>query len=111
MENNLPVAMALIHPEFPDCPKPRRTGFRRVISENCELGKIIPGAVCPNKATELDHIWPVSLGGETRDSNRADLCSVCNRGKSNTPGYFPWTAEAPGWVIEKIFSIRGKIGM
>ena len=112
MRNNLPIAMALIHPEFPDCPRPRRSGFNRSLSEYCELGKIVPGAECPNPAEENDHIWPLSLGGLTIDSNRADLCTKCNRGKGSTVvGYFPWDGNTPGWAIEKIFEIRANIGL
>ncbi len=111
MGKNLPIAMALIHPEFPDCTVPSRRGFVRPGSDNCELGKIVPGAECPNRAEESDHIWPLSLGGSTIDSNRADLCRSCNRGKSSTVvGYFPWSGSTPGWALEKIFKIRGNIG-
>ena len=112
MGENLPIAMALIHPEFPDCDQPRRSGFTRSLSDNCQLGKIVPGADCPNPAEEKDHIWPLSLGGSTIDSNRADLCTNCNRGKGSTVvGYFPWTGKTPEWAIQKIFKIRSNIGI
>jgi hypothetical protein len=112
MKENLPIAMALIHPEFPDCGKPSRTGFIRSLSDNCQLGKIVMGAECLNPAEEKDHIWPLSLGGSTIDSNRADLCTNCNRGKGSTVvGYFPWTGKTPEWVIQKIFKIRSNIGI
>ena len=112
MEENLPIAMALIHPEFPDCSQPSRIGFTRSLSDDCQLGKIVTGAECPNRAEERDHIWPLSLGGSTIDSNRADLCAKCNRGKGSTVvGYFPWSEKTPGWAIEKIFKIRSNIGL
>jgi 5-methylcytosine-specific restriction endonuclease McrA len=42
---------------------------------------------------EIDHIWPVSLGGKNRDSfwkgNLALACRDCNRSKSNHVGD-PW---------------------
>jgi hypothetical protein len=109
---SLGIAMALIHPDFPDVIFEKRTGFRKPISNECELGKLVSGAKCPNSAFELDHIWPISLGGITEDRNRADLCRDCNRGKSNTiVGYFPWGGNIPNWVIEKIDIIRSGIGL
>lgn len=42
---------------------------------------------------EMDHIWPVSLGGRNRnsffDGNLALACQPCNRSKSNSVGH-PW---------------------
>lgn len=109
--DSLGIAMSLIHPDFPDVVTEKRTGFKKPISDSCELGKLVSGAICPNNAFELDHIWPISLGGITEDRNRADLCRDCNRGKSNTiVGYFPWDGNIPNWVIEKIDNIRRSIG-
>lgn len=111
MNNSIALAMILIHPDFPDVRQSKRSGFVKQREEKCELGKLISGAICPNKAEERDHIWPYSLGGITEDRNRADLCRACNRGKSNTVvAYFPWGDETPSWVIEKIESTRRRIG-
>ena len=111
IERNIGIAMILIHPEFKFINPIKRTGFIKRIAEKCELGKLVHGAICPNNAKEKDHIWPFSLGGETIDSNRADLCEYCNRGKSNTiVGYFDWGSSTPDWVIEKVDFIRRSIG-
>lgn len=111
LKKNIGTAMALIHNEFPDVQKLSRNGFVKTINENCELGKLVTGANCPNKAKEMDHIWPYSLGGISEDRNRADLCEYCNRGKSNAiVGYFPWDLETPEWVLERIELIRRRIG-
>lgn len=40
------------------------------------------GKTAPNIRIEVDHIKPVSLGGETNPSNLRVLCTICNRGKS-----------------------------
>ena len=106
------TAMVLIHPYFEDAGTPRRSGFKGPIASNCELGKLIHGAKCPNIAAEKDHIFPWSLGGLTMDANRADLCKSCNRGKSNTiVGYFPWGGDTPSWAVERIYKIRKSIGV
>ena len=111
IDNSISTAMILIHPDFPDVEEETRVGFKKKISIKCELGKLVIGAKCPNIAVELDHMWPISLGGVTDDRNRADLCKDCNRGKSNTiVGYFPWGETAPNWVIEKVQTIRRLIG-
>ena len=106
------IALSLIHPYFPDVSLDSRSGFVRLMSEKCELSKLVIGADCKNTAKEKDHIWPHSLGGGTIDANRADLCERCNRGKGATiVGYFPWSNNTPDWVIQKINSIRNNIGV
>jgi hypothetical protein len=111
MKSEIGICMVLIHPSFEDVGEKSRSGFKSHISGQCELGKLIHGAVCLNKATERDHIFPLSLGGITSDVNRADLCKSCNRGKSHTVvGYFPWHGETPDWVMEEIWKIRKNIG-
>ena len=37
----------------------------------------------PNLLLEIDHIIPVSKGGQTEEMNLQTLCWKCNRGKSN----------------------------
>ena len=111
LKSEIGIAMVLVHPSFEDVKEKSKSGFKANVSGICELGKLIHGAVCPNKAKERDHIFPWSLGGITSDVNRADLCETCNRGKSNTVvGYFPWNGETPAWVIEEIWNTRKYIG-
>ncbi len=111
LKSEIGIAMVLVHPSFEDVKEKSKSGFKANISGICELGKLIHGAVCPNKAKERDHIFPWSLGGITSDVNRADLCEACNRGKSNTVvGYFPWNGETPAWAIEEIWNTRKHIG-
>lgn len=43
------------------------------------------GQSAPNVLLEIDHIKPVSLGGETEILNLITACESCNRGKSNIP--------------------------
>ena len=111
IDSNIAIAMVLIHPSFEDVREKSRSGFKAHLSGLCELGRLIHGADCPNIAVEMDHIFPYSLGGVTRDVNRADLCKSCNRGKSNTVvGYFPWDGKVPDWVIEEVWATRKRIG-
>jgi hypothetical protein len=112
LKKDIGIAMALIHPDFPDIQKDSRNHFVKTMSSQCELGKLVKGAICPNRAKEKDHIWPFSLGGISIDVNRADLCEYCNRGKSNTiVGYFPWDSHTYDWVLEKIDFTRRRIGV
>jgi hypothetical protein len=111
LRNDVGAAMTLIHVDFPDIQKISRNGFVKTISDKCELGNLVTGAKCPNKAKEIDHVWPLSLGGISEDRNRADLCEYCNKGKSNTiVGYFPWDKKTPDWVLERIDFTRKSIG-
>lgn len=43
------------------------------------------GGKPPNVVLEIDHIDPVSLGGDNDINNLVTSCFDCNRGKSNTP--------------------------
>ncbi|MBF5091299.1 HNH endonuclease [Novosphingobium sp. NBM11] len=43
------------------------------------------GAHPPQVVLELDHVIPVSLGGEDDADNLVTSCFACNRGKSATP--------------------------
>jgi hypothetical protein len=113
LRKEISIAMILIHPEFPFVENTIRskTGFYSTSSSVCEIFKIIPGAKCSNIPTQVDHLWPFSHGGVNSDLNRADLCESCNRGKSNSVGYFYWDGEAPEWVLLEIDKIRRRIGV
>lgn len=41
------------------------------------------GAQPPGVVLELDHVHPVSLGGDSGEINLTTSCNVCNSGKSN----------------------------
>lgn len=43
------------------------------------------GASPPKVVLEVDHIIPVSTGGENNQENLVTSCFNCNRGKSNSP--------------------------
>lgn len=56
----------------------KRDGYKCVIcGRSAENGVIL----------EIDHIKPVSKGGDSDISNLQTLCMDCNRGKSNRPLY------------------------
>ncbi|WP_438297722.1 HNH endonuclease [Streptomyces sp. HUAS TT7] len=38
---------------------------------------------CGTEADEVDHIWPVSLGGPEHVSNLVAACGTCNRSKAD----------------------------
>lgn len=38
---------------------------------------------CPSPATELDHLTPLSRGGQDERTNVAPVCRGCNASKSN----------------------------
>lgn len=56
----------------------------------------------PEVELEVDHIWPVSLGGETEMMNLTTSCFDCNRGKRDTtPVPLEWSptyADFKGWA-------------
>lgn len=54
------------------------------------------GSTPPNSVLELDHINPVSKGGENDIDNLITACFDCNRGKSNS-----LLTSLPKTVIEK----------
>ena len=62
-------------------PLPKRLRFLvlRRDSYTCQLC----GARAPDKALEIDHKKPVSLGGTNEEANLWVLCLDCNRGRSN----------------------------
>mgnify|MGYP002512584094 CR=1 FL=1 len=57
------------------------------------------GAKAPEVALEIDHIIPVSRGGDNDFSNLITACQQCNRGKSNDLPYSE--APIPPIYIEK----------
>ncbi|MCL1595850.1 HNH endonuclease [Parasutterella secunda] len=62
-------------------PKLRETVKERDLYTCCMCGNSITKE--PNLLLEIDHIIPVSKGGETIPSNLQTLCWKCNRSKSN----------------------------
>lgn len=48
-----------------------------VIGETCSY--------CPALATEVDHVWPLRLGGSNDASNLVPACRQCNRSKGAKP--------------------------
>ena len=52
---------------------------------------------------EIDHIWPVALGGRTTMTNCVSACPACNRNKGSRTDWLPIPhAEMPatGQVLE-----------
>jgi len=77
MENN-------IHTEKPkrvSLPKSTRFEVFKRDSFKCQYC----GAAAPNVLLEIDHINPVSNGGENDILNLITACKECNRGKKDTP--------------------------
>lgn len=57
----------------------------------------------PNTVLEIDHIEPVSKGGEDDINNYITACFDCNRGKSNVK-----LSKIPPQVIENLDTLREK---
>ena len=41
------------------------------------------------EVVEIDHVWPVVLGGRTTLSNCVSACPSCNRAKGSSPDWTP----------------------
>ncbi len=77
-------------------PAQRRAIFDRC-DGRCEHHSLILGR-CRAAATQADHIYPWSLGGDTSLANGAGLCARHNRMKSN---HIP-----SGWYIRRLENAR-----
>jgi 5-methylcytosine-specific restriction endonuclease McrA len=107
----LPVALFLIDPMFHERRNgsdfiPRATNAR-TFSEthhgDCEIGELVVDAKCTGKPLVGDHQWPHSLGGETLGDNLLKLCPSCNRQKSSSVLYYPWSnEELPNWLVQML---------
>lgn len=52
---------------------------------------------CQNKATDIDHIWPLSISKDDTLANKQPMCSSCNRSK-----HVSYIDHRPLWM--KVFS-------
>ena len=82
-----PVAWPKLGKEFDmsdDTPRrPISKALRFAVLERDEFRCQYCGATPKNGALEVDHIIPVSKGGETSAENLITSCEPCNKGKSN----------------------------
>jgi hypothetical protein len=107
---DLPIALALIHPEHwgdrvraSDLLGPRE--FRAQVlkgTRSCNAADYW-GVLChrhhdPNLDIVADHAWPYSLGGPTVPDNIRWLCRRHNAAKSSDIHLYPWEAPWPTWL-------------
>lgn len=109
-EQDLPTAMALIHPvhwtdhvEGKELQGPRGFEVRELLgSRSCNAADYW-GVTCSRKPPKFkivaDHAWPYSLGGPTVPENIRWLCSMHNAAKSSDIHLYPWEAASwPTWL-------------
>ena len=101
---NLPKALALIHPDLREVDPPFDNGFYNRGQTKCEIGKLlaVPDHECrfSEDTEDCDHLWPQSLGGPTMPENRRVICSHHNRAKSNSVILYTW--EWTDWLESMI---------
>lgn len=116
--NNLPIALALIHPNFYyrrgepfhnnlQLQWLKNNNFKNGIlrTNRCQFVKC-SGYDCVFHESrifniEADHFWPNSLGGPSILSNRLLLCSFHNNSKSNSYLNYNWN-EVPSWLLTQL---------
>ena len=120
-EEELPILLSLVYPEFyrdwrgvdiGDKLKPShatRQFKKNLYTGNCEIGKLVTGVECPfwknGESLSGDHLWPHSLGGATCKENLLRLCKDCNTQKSSSPLLFPGHS-VPEWLIIRVSQLR-----
>jgi len=107
--NDLPLALALIHPENwpPQIARDKMLGPRMFRTAELFLTRMCSaaeywGVACNSdtlaEGAVADHCWPYSLGGPTEVSNIRWLCRTHNAAKTADVHLFPWEDFWPDWL-------------
>lgn len=105
-------AFALIHPRhFEDAEHSQKElqgprAFSRPVStcaHTCS-SKLLWGYLCPisSEASDVDHLWPYSLGGPTQPGNAVYLCKHHNQLKGADIHFYPFEEGLPNWFKKHV---------
>ena len=73
----------------------------------CQIGNLIINAQCLGAPLVGDHKWPYSLGGDTSPGNLLKLCATCNRQKSSSIIFYPWSDDTlPPWIVSMLVELK-----
>lgn len=123
---DLPMALALVHPEHwrEHIPPQFLLGpreFRAQVLRGTRFCNAVDywGVPChrsddPDREIVADHAWPYSLGGPTVPDNIRWLCRRHNAAKSSDIHLYPWEALWPTWLdglLERVGRTRLNAGL